>query len=144
MNNCLNALRDLHCEVETIKTNDICAGRLKAILTLFFSLSQYKQATLSSQKQKLGGSSAIKFQQPMPLQPQQMSHTIERWVRAVVSKALPKRYADAPDVSFFFLFLFRTFHPVDVRIKRFHLIESPLCYDFYSACCNQNDWPNGQ
>lgn len=79
VNNCLNALRALHCEVDAIKANDICAGRLKAILTLFFSLSQHKQT--ASHKQKLGGSSAIKTQQPMPLQQQQMSHTIERWVR---------------------------------------------------------------
>lgn len=91
VNNCLNLLLDLHCDVKTIKTNDICAGRLKAILTLFFSLSRYEQTSSTSHnnnKQKLGGSSTIKIQQPMPLQQQQMSQAIERWVRAkLVSKA---------------------------------------------------------
>jgi hypothetical protein len=31
--------------LENITTNDICSGRLKAVLSLFFALSRYKQAT---------------------------------------------------------------------------------------------------
>jgi hypothetical protein len=31
--------------LETITANDICSGRLKAVLSLFFSLSRYKQST---------------------------------------------------------------------------------------------------
>ena len=31
--------------LESISASDICAGRLKAVLSLFFSLSRYKQAT---------------------------------------------------------------------------------------------------
>ena len=36
--------------MDAITTNDICAGRLKAVLALFFALSRYKQAA----KQKTG------------------------------------------------------------------------------------------
>lgn len=31
--------------LENITANDICSGRLKAVLSLFFSLSRYKQAS---------------------------------------------------------------------------------------------------
>lgn len=31
--------------LENITTSDICSGRLKAVLSLFFSLSRYKQAS---------------------------------------------------------------------------------------------------
>ncbi|XP_070506667.1 protein sickie-like isoform X5 [Chironomus tepperi] len=43
---CLAVLRQNQVGgLETITTNDICAGRLKAVLSLFFSLSRYKQAS---------------------------------------------------------------------------------------------------
>ncbi|XP_036322412.1 serine-rich adhesin for platelets-like [Rhagoletis pomonella] len=44
VNSCLNVLRSQAvCGVDNITTNDICAGRLKAVLALFFALSRYKQ-----------------------------------------------------------------------------------------------------
>lgn len=43
---CLTVLRQNSVAgVENITTNDIISGRLKAILSLFFSLSRYKQAS---------------------------------------------------------------------------------------------------
>lgn len=53
VNNCLNTLHTLSVGgLDGITTNDICSGRLRAILDLFYALSVYKQAS----KQKLGGS----------------------------------------------------------------------------------------
>lgn len=52
--------------LETITANDICAGRLKAILALFFALSRFKQAS----KQKAGVSTKNQ-PQPQLLYPQQ-------------------------------------------------------------------------
>ncbi|XP_028895905.2 protein sickie isoform X4 [Zeugodacus cucurbitae] len=44
VNSCLNVLRtQAVCGLDNITTNDICAGRLKAVLALFFALSRYKQ-----------------------------------------------------------------------------------------------------
>lgn len=43
---CLGVLRQNQVGgLETITANDICSGRLKAVLSLFFSLSRYKQAS---------------------------------------------------------------------------------------------------
>lgn len=43
---CLNLLRQNSVAgVETVTSNDIINGRLKAVLSLFFSLSRYKQAS---------------------------------------------------------------------------------------------------
>jgi hypothetical protein len=43
---CLTVLRQNQVGgLETITANDICSGRLKAVLSLFFSLSRYKQAS---------------------------------------------------------------------------------------------------
>jgi neuron navigator 2 len=42
---CLNILRQNDVGgLEHIAAGDICAGRLKAVLSLFFSLSRFKQA----------------------------------------------------------------------------------------------------
>ncbi|CAD6997743.1 unnamed protein product [Ceratitis capitata] len=44
VNACLNVLRSQAvCGLDNITTNDICAGKLKAVLALFFALSRYKQ-----------------------------------------------------------------------------------------------------
>lgn len=46
MEACLNILRHNSVPgVENVTTNDIIGGRLKAVLSLFFSLSRYKQAS---------------------------------------------------------------------------------------------------
>jgi hypothetical protein len=46
VNSCLNILRQQSVGgLENITANDICSGRLKAVLSLFFALSRYKQAT---------------------------------------------------------------------------------------------------
>lgn len=46
VNSCLNILRTHSVGgLESITTNDICSGRLKAVLALFFALSRYKQAS---------------------------------------------------------------------------------------------------
>lgn len=51
VNNCLNTLHTLAVGgLDGITTNDICSGRLRAILDLFYALSVYKQAS----KQKSG------------------------------------------------------------------------------------------
>lgn len=43
---CLTVLRQNQVGgLESISANDICSGRLKAVLSLFFSLSRYKQAS---------------------------------------------------------------------------------------------------
>lgn len=43
---CLTILRQNSVGgLENITTSDICSGRLKAVLSLFFSLSRYKQAS---------------------------------------------------------------------------------------------------
>ena len=43
---CLNILRQNDVGgLESIAASDICAGRLKSVLSLFFSLSRYKQAS---------------------------------------------------------------------------------------------------
>lgn len=43
---CLSVLRQNQVGgLETITATDICSGRLKAVLSLFFSLSRYKQAS---------------------------------------------------------------------------------------------------
>lgn len=45
VNACLNILRTQSVGgLESITTSDICSGRLKAVLALFFALSRYKQA----------------------------------------------------------------------------------------------------
>ncbi|KAI8043481.1 hypothetical protein M5D96_004813, partial [Drosophila gunungcola] len=44
VNSCLHVLRSQSVGgLENITTNDICAGRLKAVLALFFALSRFKQ-----------------------------------------------------------------------------------------------------
>ncbi|TDG45028.1 hypothetical protein AWZ03_008529 [Drosophila navojoa] len=44
VNSCLHVLRSQSVGgLDNITTNDICAGRLKAVLALFFALSRYKQ-----------------------------------------------------------------------------------------------------
>jgi hypothetical protein len=53
--------------LENINTNDICSGRLKAVLSLFFALSRYKQAT----KQKV---TIPTKQQQLPNTPQHLQH----------------------------------------------------------------------
>lgn len=59
VNSCLSVLRAHSvCGLDSITTSDICAGRLKAVLALFFALSRFKQAS----KQKsipTSGSGAI-------------------------------------------------------------------------------------
>lgn len=51
VNSCLTTLRTHSVGgLDSITTSDICSGRLKAVLALFFALSRYKQAS----KQKLG------------------------------------------------------------------------------------------
>lgn len=46
VNSCLNILRTHSVGgLESITTSDICSGRLKAVLALFFALSRYKQAS---------------------------------------------------------------------------------------------------
>lgn len=60
VNSCLNVLRSSNVGgLEAITTNDICTGRLKALLELFFALSRYKQAS----KQKSVVCSPAKQQQ---------------------------------------------------------------------------------
>jgi hypothetical protein len=69
VDNCLNVLR--HHSVgglENITTNDICAGRLKAVLSLFFALSRYKQAT----KQKVTAPTKQQHQQQHLNSPQHL------------------------------------------------------------------------
>lgn len=46
VNSCLSILREHSVGgLETITTSDICSGRLKAVLSLFFALSRFKQAS---------------------------------------------------------------------------------------------------
>ncbi|XP_062542460.1 protein sickie-like [Armigeres subalbatus] len=46
VNSCLTVLRQHQVGgLESVTPNDICSGRLKAVLSLFFALSRYKQAT---------------------------------------------------------------------------------------------------
>lgn len=46
VNSCLSVLRAHSvCGLDSITTSDICAGRLKAVLALFFALSRFKQAS---------------------------------------------------------------------------------------------------
>lgn len=64
MNNCLNTLHTLAVGgLDGITTNDICAGRLRTILDLFYALSAYKQAA----KQKSGVSITKQQQQQQQL-----------------------------------------------------------------------------
>ncbi|GAB0099372.1 Calponin-homology (CH) domain-containing protein [Sergentomyia squamirostris] len=49
--------------LDAITATDIQSGRLKAVLSLFFALSRYKQAT----KQKISNTSALAKQQQQPL-----------------------------------------------------------------------------
>lgn len=54
VNSCLHVLRtNSVCGLDSITPSDICAGRLKAVLALFFALSRFKQAS----KQKLPANS---------------------------------------------------------------------------------------
>lgn len=58
MSTCLNTLRAHSISgVEELTPSDICNGRLKAVLALFFALSRYKQAS----KQKTDAAS-LKYQ----------------------------------------------------------------------------------
>lgn len=79
VNNCLNTLHTLAVGgLDGITTNDICSGRLRAILDLFYALSVYKQAA----KQKTGVSIGSKQQaqqataqtQPIPQSTSQQNH----------------------------------------------------------------------
>ncbi|KAL1400997.1 hypothetical protein pipiens_006966 [Culex pipiens pipiens] len=55
VNSCLTVLRQHQVGgLESVTPNDICSGRLKAVLSLFFALSRYKQAT----KQKVAAAAA--------------------------------------------------------------------------------------
>ena len=46
VNSCLSILREHSVGgLESITTTDICSGRLKAVLSLFFALSRFKQAS---------------------------------------------------------------------------------------------------
>lgn len=55
VNNCLNTLHTLAVGgLDGITTNDICAGKLRPILDLFYALSVYKQAA----KQRSGVSTS--------------------------------------------------------------------------------------
>lgn len=54
VNSCLSILRQNSvCGLEAITTNDICSGRLKAVLSLFFALSRYKQASKTKAPNKI-------------------------------------------------------------------------------------------
>uniref|UniRef100_A0A1B0B1H7 Uncharacterized protein n=1 Tax=Glossina palpalis gambiensis TaxID=67801 RepID=A0A1B0B1H7_9MUSC len=49
INSCLSQLRShAVAGLDNITTNDICCGRLKAVLALFFALSRYKQQSKQS------------------------------------------------------------------------------------------------
>ncbi|TMW54408.1 hypothetical protein DOY81_000511, partial [Sarcophaga bullata] len=49
VNSCLNVLRSQTVSgLDNITTNDICCGRLKAVLALFFALSRFKQQSKQS------------------------------------------------------------------------------------------------
>lgn len=54
VNSCLHVLRsNAVCGLDSITPSDICAGRLKAVLALFFALSRFKQA--AKQTNVVGG-----------------------------------------------------------------------------------------
>lgn len=72
---CLNILRQNSVPgVENITTNDIIGGRLKAVLSLFFSLSRYKQAS------KLKAPSNRSSQSQLNHTQSDMMLAKERWV----------------------------------------------------------------
>lgn len=86
VNSCLNVLRAHSvCGLDSITTGDICAGRLKAVLALFFALSRFKQASkqrsipTSSSSGAAGGgansdSSSAYGAVQAPVQQQQQQH----------------------------------------------------------------------
>ncbi|KAM7351136.1 sickie isoform 4-T4 [Cochliomyia hominivorax] len=68
VNSCLNVLRSQTVSgLDNITTNDICCGRLKAVLALFFALSRYKQQ--SKQSKCNNATSALTIKADIHLQP---------------------------------------------------------------------------
>lgn len=97
VNACLNILRTHSVGgLESITTNDICSGRLKAVLALFFALSRFKQASKQKSSTTVsgaaGGASTPTKQQLYQQQIQQPSSVnaatapdmTNRWVENLV------------------------------------------------------------
>ncbi|XP_041786525.1 protein sickie-like, partial [Anopheles merus] len=76
VNACLTVLK-LHQVggLESVTPNDICSGRLKAVLSLFFALSRYKQATKQKSSLQLQPPQLHQHQQQQQQQPPQQHQT---------------------------------------------------------------------
>ncbi|XP_049282347.1 uncharacterized protein LOC125763349 isoform X3 [Anopheles funestus] len=98
VNSCLTVLK-LHQVggLESVTPNDICSGRLKAVLSLFFALSRYKQATKQKSSLQLQPPQLQQQQQQQQQLPQQHQTKVE--IHAVpaemTNRQLPVPYAKA-------------------------------------------------
>ncbi|XP_044250812.1 protein sickie isoform X1 [Drosophila takahashii] len=102
VNSCLHVLRSQSVGgLENITTNDICAGRLKAVLALFFALSRFKQQAKQTKSIGVGCSAGVgsssredKNHQDQQQQqtPQQLAQSLENG-NEMVNRQIAPAYA---------------------------------------------------